>query len=82
MADPIPFPEVPKDTEKVSIKYVPVEMYLRFSRVDGEQYDRAIMVVKSKEGKEWSLCYEDEVEGLRNLIIADFMGDMLDEDND
>jgi hypothetical protein len=55
-----------------SINYVPVKMFIRFARRDNEMAERAMLVARRDDGREYVFTYEDLDENVRDLTVCDF----------
>ncbi len=61
------------EKKPVDVSYIPVDMFVRISRREGEIHERALLVARRKDnGKEFTFLYQDLNEDDRDLIVNDY----------
>ena len=59
--------------KEIKITYIPVQMFIRISRKDGEPGERALLVARRDDGREFVFTYDDYVYGgPQDLTVCDF----------
>jgi hypothetical protein len=60
---------------RADIIYVPVQMFIRFSKKDGESGERALLVARRDDGREYIFAYDNDkygIDGQADLTVCDF----------
>lgn len=57
--------------KKLKITYIPVQVFIRMSRKDNEPGERALLVARRDDGREYTFTYDD-FNGEQDLTVCDF----------
>jgi hypothetical protein len=58
--------------EETSEKYVPVQMFVRFTKKETDPKERAHLVARREDGSEFVFTYLDIEDEMQDLIVCDF----------
>lgn len=63
----------PQITKHTDVSYVPVDMFIRIARREGEPNERAMIIARRKDdGREYAFVYQDLNDDDVDLTVCDF----------
>ena len=58
--------------KKIDIKYIPVQMFVRIEKEDGKAGEKALLIARRDDGREFTFLFHDFHEEFHGLHVSDF----------